>query len=366
MVTNNNRFVPSRPIHPGEILLDELKERNISQKELAKNIGIPASNLNAIIKGKRNLNEDLAIKLEETLGISYKIWMNLQNNFIYDSNVINKRKEEEVNAIKFENNLGQDINIKILYKILDINDFSAYRRVKTLLERFKNFDLNSVNSLFGFYKRSDKLKINEKNINTWLLLNWLKMSEYKIEQEYKKDSILDVAKQIAKLANTGCLTVPELKKVLNSIGIMYIELSKVEKAPIDAFSTIYNGHPCITVTYRRNDLDKLAFDILHELCHIDKHLSEEHSAFISIDDYDYSNDIKEKEANTFAKQMLISDDIWKKILGVQSNGISPNIIIRLIAKKSKEYNISPTIAIARYKYETGFYKTKEYISPKII
>lgn len=73
------RIVPVRAIHPEEILREKLLEHGIKQKELAQMTGVQATHLNEFIKGKRNLNEDLAIKLEESLGISYKNWTNLHN-----------------------------------------------------------------------------------------------------------------------------------------------------------------------------------------------------------------------------------------------------------------------------------------------
>ena len=77
-------LVPARAIHPGEVLREELLERGIKQKEFARMIGVQPTHLNEFIKGKRNLNEDLAFKLEKALGISYKNWMNLHNGYIYD------------------------------------------------------------------------------------------------------------------------------------------------------------------------------------------------------------------------------------------------------------------------------------------
>ena len=77
MATRSNRIVPARAIHPGEILREELQERGIKQKDFAQAIGIQATHLNEFIKGKRNLNEDLAMKLESQLGIPFNIWMNL-------------------------------------------------------------------------------------------------------------------------------------------------------------------------------------------------------------------------------------------------------------------------------------------------
>jgi HTH-type transcriptional regulator/antitoxin HigA len=80
--------------HPGVFLLDELKIRGIKQKDLANSIGIQKTNLNEIIKGKRDINADLAILLELVLGVSALFWMHAQVN--YD---IAKAKNKLINKI---------------------------------------------------------------------------------------------------------------------------------------------------------------------------------------------------------------------------------------------------------------------------
>lgn len=79
MIANN--LTPFEPTHPGELLLDELQCREISQAKFAKQIGIKPSLLNEIIKGKRGVNTEMALLLEASLGISAKIWINLQNEY---------------------------------------------------------------------------------------------------------------------------------------------------------------------------------------------------------------------------------------------------------------------------------------------
>lgn len=107
MATKNNRLVPARAIHPGEILGDELRERGIKQKDFAQIIGVQPTHLNEFIKGKRNLNDDLAIKLESHLGIPYKIWMGLHNGYMYDLKAIGEKREEELQAVEFENKCAE-------------------------------------------------------------------------------------------------------------------------------------------------------------------------------------------------------------------------------------------------------------------
>ena len=112
-------------------------------------------------------------------------------------------------------------------------------------------------------------------------------------------------------------------------------------------------------------MDKLAFDILHELCHIDRHFSEGNKAFISIEGVEYSNNPREKEANEFARQMLIPDETWETILKVGSTDLSPYKIVKTIATEAVRCGISPSIAISRYKHDTNWYRTSAYKSPKI-
>lgn len=368
MAKKSNRLVPVRAIHPGEILRDELQARGILQKDFARAIDWQASHLNEFIKGKRNLNEDLAIKLESQLGIPFKTWMSMHNGYIYDCIAIEERQTEEQVACDFECACDGIFNIQALYKRLGLSLQSCNERVKRLREMFP-FDLLSSNELkmqvAGMYKHSEKVQIDEKNMLTWLILNYLEISKIQPLDNYEEGNALLAAEEIAAMANKRTITIDSIKQCLEKYGISYINVEKLEKTPIDAYSTFSDKMPVITVTYRYNDMDKLAFDILHELCHIDRHFSEGNKAFISIEGVEYSNDPREKEANEFASQMLIPNDIWKKILESGCKSLSPYKIVNTIAKKAEQYNISPSIAISRYKHETNWYRTSAYKSPKI-
>ena len=112
-------------------------------------------------------------------------------------------------------------------------------------------------------------------------------------------------------------------------------------------------------------MDKLVFDVLHELCHIDRHLTKEQTAFISVDDGSYATDPREKEANEFARQTLIPDTVWGDIMKVGCKSLSPFKIVKTIAITAESKGISPSIAVARYKHDTNWYNTSAYRSPKI-
>lgn len=69
------------PIHPGEVLADELEERGISAAELARQIRVPPNRITQIVAGKRNITADTALRLGRWLGTGPELWMNLQKSY---------------------------------------------------------------------------------------------------------------------------------------------------------------------------------------------------------------------------------------------------------------------------------------------
>lgn len=70
------------PIHPGEILLDELlRPMGISQNRLAKSISVPPRRINELVHGKRAVTADTALRLSRFFGTSERFWMNLQTRY---------------------------------------------------------------------------------------------------------------------------------------------------------------------------------------------------------------------------------------------------------------------------------------------
>jgi len=69
-------------IHPGEILLEEfLTPKGLSAYKLSKDLGIPQTRISQIIKGKRRITADTALRLSKYFGTSVKFWLGLQNDY---------------------------------------------------------------------------------------------------------------------------------------------------------------------------------------------------------------------------------------------------------------------------------------------
>ena len=79
--STTTRLLPKSrpPTHPGEMLLEEfLEPMGMSQAELARQLEKTPASINEVIKGKRGVSAELALKLSQLLGTTPEFWLNLQ------------------------------------------------------------------------------------------------------------------------------------------------------------------------------------------------------------------------------------------------------------------------------------------------
>jgi addiction module HigA family antidote len=69
------------PIHPGEILRDEMQELDITINGMARALRVPVSRIDEIVKGKRSITAETALRLGRFFGSSAQLWMNLQTAY---------------------------------------------------------------------------------------------------------------------------------------------------------------------------------------------------------------------------------------------------------------------------------------------
>ena len=86
-------------IHPGEILGEEfLKPMGITAYKLSQAIGVPQTRTSQILKGRRRVTADTALRLSKYFGTSTKFWLGLQNDF--DIEEEQRNIKEELNLIE--------------------------------------------------------------------------------------------------------------------------------------------------------------------------------------------------------------------------------------------------------------------------
>jgi antitoxin HigA-1 len=86
------------PIHPGELLRDELEEIGASLNELARALRVPMNRISAVVNGKRSVTADTAMRLARYFGTSPQYWLNLQSAY-----------DLEVAAIKIGSKIDREV-----------------------------------------------------------------------------------------------------------------------------------------------------------------------------------------------------------------------------------------------------------------
>jgi antitoxin HigA-1 len=89
--------MPRTPIHPGEILADELQELRVSPTELARQIAVPPNRISQIIHGKRAISGDTALRLGHWFKTAPEFWLNLQT--AYDLRLAEQAAGAEIHTL---------------------------------------------------------------------------------------------------------------------------------------------------------------------------------------------------------------------------------------------------------------------------
>ena len=70
-----------RPVHPGEILREELEELGMSAKAIARELGVPQNRISDILRGRRGITADTSLRLARYLNTTPQVWLNLQKAY---------------------------------------------------------------------------------------------------------------------------------------------------------------------------------------------------------------------------------------------------------------------------------------------
>lgn len=318
MKTTENT-IPFIATHPGEVLLDEIEANDISQSDFAKKIGLNKSQLNEIVKGKRNINAELAILLEKALEIDAGYWLEVQKNYDLDKARINTKNQKRLEAIEQWRFIESKIATSFLKKekVISgdpIEDLITIKKVYNV----RNFEeLAKINAepTYARFRKSTKLKVDPINI-----IGWVKLLQFNANQIFvarfdydKKDELIGKLKQILRINNNTSVAV---KQILADYGIKLIYQRKGDKTPVDGVSFWSNGSPAIGMSLRYNRLDNFVFTLFHELGHVYEHLINNNKAeFVDLisskEQKEYKNLKEEKEANSFAQNNLIDSNNWE-------------------------------------------------------
>lgn len=337
MSRSKNTYNPDYSVAPGEILLDALVERGLTQSDLAQRTGRPIKTINEIIQGKTAITPETALQLERVLDIPSKFWMNLETN--YQSFIAREKERDRLESwtewLK-EVPVAPMVKEGWISKLPDpISQLQAVLNFYGVAspEVWKKQCLSQKIS----YRASETFAKEPEATSAWLRRGEILAQKVECEPfdaKQFRESLLDIRELTVKSAGDFR---NELVKLCASSGVAVVFVPGLPKAPISGASRWLTPQKAlIQLSLRHGTDDHFWFTFFHEAGHILLHGKRE--VFID-DDTSEAADSKEFEANEFASDILMPPKLLSQFVAArkfdkdsvltfaEELGISPGIVV---------------------------------------
>lgn len=357
-------LIPGHLIHPGEILLDELKARKITQNEFAAIIGVQKSQFNEMLKGKRDFNTGVCIKIAAALDMDESVWLNLMQNYEIDKAKINNREQLE----RIENWKSISTNLPMSYlrnqKITSGNVEEDIPKLEHIFgpDFLYSTSRNLIQKAPAHYRKSLKRAINPHYLEVWKKLVAHQAYDLKVEK-FDATAFSDLSDQLKAIFRQNESVLEKSVSALASNGIKLVHLPKPDHCAVEGVSFWQDDHPVIGLSVTYNRIDNYAFNLFHELGHVHLHLeSNRRHSFVDFEEKteEYAEDPLEKEANKFALDHLIDPEAWDDFLLKNFKPIDADFI-----QFAEQHNVHPAIVLGRYCMQMGSFKRRTRIERKL-
>lgn len=327
------RFEAPDPI---DAIVYRLAELGMKQKDFAKIVGSP-SRASEVLARKRGLTIDMIRAIHEQLRIPAEI-------------LIGHPKQDDLE--------GSDVD----WKKFPINemqkrgwfdvDLAEGKSGEELIRSF--FARTAVQSAPVLLRKTLAGVTKEENryaIYAWVARVLIRARDLKKpDVRYVPGSITDeFLKQLAKLSRS--VDGPKIAaEFLAMKGVVLVIEPHLPKTKLDGAAMLdQDGTPVIGLTLRYNRVDYFWFTLMHELIHVQRHLTRQCSAFVDEDDLD-NEDERETEANILAAEAFIPRHIWQTSEALKTKRGEA------VVKLADSLMIHPSIVAGRIQRETNNYQ----------
>ncbi len=325
----------------------------MTQKQFAETVGLVPSRVSELISNRRTITTEVATKLQDFFDIPAKEWLDMQTNYrlTHEEDVAEMEAAEEL--YKYD----ECISLKTLFARSGSNSFeSSAAKLDFLKKEFGITSLQQLQSCGGFFRKSDKTGLDVRMLNTWTFLARRDSQRCVVTGKFDKVTLAQVTSELYTIFHSNMSVMMRTKDALAKYGIRFCETPKVDRASVDGFSFIEDGIPTIVVTRRFNRIDNFAFAVMHELFHVYNHLSKNGDQRINIEGYSEETQKEENEANDFAVNALIPNDVWENE-APQVRPI-PHIIQKEYTRWAKKMGYNKWIVLGRIAHDMGLYQMK--------
>ncbi len=337
--------------HPGETLKDEIEFFGLTQIKVAARAGCTVQTINRIINGRESISPDMALKLERIFEgrPSAQFWLNMQSAYDNETARVKEEKEAEKEIGFFKEHLEETFKelqrIGLCEKII-LRKNDDFKRAVLLIKNF--FEAAILESIHDKNVLSVALRrYNKKNKNEYNLAALIKIGEKKARKFLNDPLLKDYNEKLffSELFNIKSLTkknpsifLDKLQQKCLELGVIVVYVPNIRNTYFGGATTRIGGHPVIILKTEKQREDIFWFNFFHEAGHVINHSKKEF--FIDFDKDGEKTD-NEKEADLFAKEILIPD--FDKIV----ENFNPKSVDSWLEKSAQSMNVSKSIIAGR-------------------
>lgn len=338
--------------HPGTFVLEEMEARDWSQQDLAYILGISASQLNSILKGKHGISSDMAVALGEAFDVSAGFFANLQKQY----ELQNAKSPNP--GVRTRASWLSNFPIREMMKRGWIEKTDADLLD---LQMMRFFDKNRVEDIPGVggemmayaAKKSDYEELTGNQL-VWLH-RVRKIAKAADSPTYDKAKLLEMLPEIrAHMFDADDFG--EIPALLLACGVRVVFVQPLAGSHIDGVCTWLDGEPVIGLSLRLNRPDNLCFVLRHEIEHILQEDGKE-ATYSHIDVFDNERDLdslpdEERRADDAAAEYLVPQDKLESFMRRKGKWISEDDVIAFSAR----HQIHPAVVIGqiqKYRHRKG-------------
>ena len=345
-----NRYTPDFVSRPGDTLIELLEEREMSQAELSRRMGRPKKTINEIIQGKASITPETALQLEKVLDVPAHFWSNRQQQYDQHLAVM-----EERGRLSDQVDWLDKFPVKQMLHLGWIEEHSD--KVSQLSELLRFFGIASpgqwqpvgITSLPSFRKTS-AYESEVEHISVWLRMGEI-IGTRRSCAEYNENLFrqLLTTKFRALTMEPPEIFVPQLTGLCSQVGVVVAFIPQLQKARVSgATRWLSSKKALIQLSLRYKKDDQLWFSFFHEAAHILLHGKRD--IFIEGESIETNEKIdKEAEADRFAANVLIPNDMLEEFLGTLRPDRYPSK--SQIVEFAERIGVSPGIVVGRLQHD---------------
>ena len=319
MASNPTTWIAEWAVLPGEILVEILAERSMSQAELARRMARPLKTISEIANGKAAITPDTALQLERALGVSASFWNGAEIR--YREGMARQRALEELK--QYSDWVAQFPLAQMAGLGLVPGGSMTEERAASLLAFFEVSSPSGWEQQWG--RSTAALRGSQTHASSpHALAAWLRWGEIEAGKlnpdRYVEDAFLEALGLVRRLSRMSAfeIVLETLRSTLASTGVALVVLPELPGTRVSgAARWLRSGVPLIQLSLRHLSDDQFWFSLYHEAGHI-LHRNRR-SDFV--DDLDGADEPEvasdEAAANSFARDTLIPPDKLEGFLGAR-------------------------------------------------